>query len=78
MLVPVLTTHHCVAVGASLRAAVAATLVHTAAMLATAAAIAVLVLQVLGLSVLRRAWINVDRIWAIALIGAGNATVLLT
>jgi hypothetical protein len=45
-------------------------------MLLTAAAVAVLVLQVLGLTVLRRAWINVDRIWAIALIGAGAATAL--
>jgi hypothetical protein len=26
--------------------------------------------------VLRRAWINVDRIWAVALIGAGAATAL--
>ena len=38
--------------------------------------IAVLVLEVLGLGVLRRAWLNVDRIWAVALIGAGAATAL--
>ncbi|HST64253.1 MAG TPA: hypothetical protein VLM05_03600 [Mycobacteriales bacterium] len=77
MLVPVLATHHHAAVPASLGwSAVATTLVHTATMLLTAGGIAVLVLRVLGLGVLRRAWINVDRIWAVALIGAGAATAL--
>ena len=28
------------------------------------------------LGVLRRAWINVDKVWAVALIGAGAATAL--
>ena len=76
MLVPVLATHHHAAVPASLGWAALATLLHTATMLLTAGAVALVVLQVLGLSVLRRAWINIDRIWAVALIGAGAATVL--
>ncbi|HEY6744679.1 MAG TPA: hypothetical protein VI357_03070 [Mycobacteriales bacterium] len=76
MLVPVLATHHHSAVPTSLGWSAAATLVHTATMLLTAGIVAVLVLRVLGLGVLRRAWINVDRIWAVALIGAGAATAL--
>lgn len=45
--------------------------IHTAAMLAMAAGIAVLVYDQLGLAVLRKAWINLDVIWAVALVGAG-------
>lgn len=78
MLVPVLARHVATPVPISLGWAAAASLLHTAAMLATAGAVALLVLQVLGLSVLRRAWVNVDRVWALALIGAGAATVLTT
>lgn len=76
MLVPVLATHHHSAVPASLGWALLATLLHTGTMLLTAGVVAVLVLRVFGLGVLRRAWINVDRIWALALIGAGAATAL--
>jgi hypothetical protein len=78
MLVPVLAHHSANPVPTSLGWAAAASLLHTTAMLATAVAVALLVLQVLGLGVLRRAWVNVDRIWAVALIGAGAATVLTT
>jgi hypothetical protein len=78
MLVPVLAHHTAGPVPASAGYALAASLVHGLAMLATADAVALLVLQVLGLSVLRRAWLNVDRVWAVALIGAGAATVLTT
>jgi hypothetical protein len=76
MLVPVLAHHAAAGVPTSLGWAAATSLLHTAAMLATAGAVALLVLQVLGLGVLRRAWVNVDRVWALALIGAGAATVL--
>ncbi|KWX00997.1 hypothetical protein LI90_2025 [Carbonactinospora thermoautotrophica] len=55
-----------------------ATVVHTVAMTATAGAVALLVYQVLGLRFLRTAWVNLDLVWAIALIGAGAATVLLS
>lgn len=50
--------------------------IHTVAMVAVAGAIAILVYQVVGLRILRSAWINLDRVWAIALIGAGAATVV--
>jgi hypothetical protein len=48
-------------------------LVHMTAMLAVIAAVALAVFDVVGLGVLRRGWINVDRVWAGALIGAGMA-----
>jgi hypothetical protein len=45
---------------------------HSAAMLAVAGVLAVLVYQQLGVEVLRRAWINLDLIWAGALVIAGG------
>ncbi|MFF0152698.1 hypothetical protein [Micromonospora sp. NPDC005203] len=50
--------------------------VHTVAMLGTALAVAVLVYQVLGVGVLRRAWFNVDRLWAGVLVAAGLVTLI--
>jgi hypothetical protein len=76
MLVPVLAVHDHGPVPSSLGWAAAATALHTTTMLLAAGVVAVLVLKVLGLTVLRRAWINVDRVWAIALIGAGATTIL--
>jgi hypothetical protein len=54
--------------------AAGAVALHTAAMLAVMAGAAVLVYEWLGLGVLRRAWINLDRVWATAVIVAGVAT----
>jgi hypothetical protein len=51
-----------------------ATLLHTAAYLAASGAIAWLVYEKLGLHLLRRAWINVDVIWAVALIATAALT----
>ena len=50
--------------------------VHTAAMLMTAAAIALVVYHKLGLSILRQAWFNLDRVWALALVCAGALAAL--
>jgi hypothetical protein len=50
---------------------VAAVGLHTLAMLGAAAAIALVVYYKFGLSLLRKAWVNLDRIWAAALILAG-------
>ncbi|MEU8215435.1 hypothetical protein AB0C47_06660 [Micromonospora taraxaci] len=50
--------------------------VHTVAMLGVALAVALLVYQVLGVGVLRRAWFNVDRLWAGVLVAAGLVTLL--
>jgi hypothetical protein len=48
--------------------------VHTAAMLAVMGAIAFTVYEVVGVGFLRRGWINVDRVWAGALVTAGTVT----
>jgi hypothetical protein len=45
--------------------------VHTAGMLTVTSAVAVLVYEKFGLALLRRAWLNVDVLWAIALFIAG-------
>jgi hypothetical protein len=52
-----------------------ATAVHTVSMVTVAGAVALLVFQVVGLRILRSAWVNLDKIWAVALVGAGIATV---
>jgi len=51
--------------------------IHTAAMFLVMAAIAVVVFEKLGLAVLRRAWFNLDLIWAAALIVTGALSLLL-
>jgi hypothetical protein len=55
-------------------AAVVAVGLHTAAMFLVMGLIAVVVYEKLGLAILRRAWLNLDRIWALALIGVGLLT----
>jgi hypothetical protein len=54
--------------------AAGAVVVHTGAMLAVMATVALLVYEKLGVGVLRRAWINLDRLWAGAVVVAGVAT----
>ncbi|WP_437671697.1 hypothetical protein [Sorangium sp. So ce131] len=61
----------------SLPGYLAAILVHTAAMLAASAAVALVVYHKLGVAILRTAWLNLDRVWAVALIGAGLIAILL-
>ncbi|MEU8233895.1 hypothetical protein AB0C12_30280 [Actinoplanes sp. NPDC048967] len=52
--------------------------VHTVAMFAVLATCAVLVYEFVGLSVLRRAWFNVDKLWAAVMVAAGALTIALT
>jgi hypothetical protein len=52
--------------------------VHTLAMFAVMAACAVLVYEFVGVNVLRRAWFNVDKLWAAVMVGAGALTIALT
>jgi len=49
-------------------------LVHTLAMLLVMGAVALVVYEKVGLAVLRRAWINLDLIWAVAIVAAGAFT----
>ena len=67
--------HLAAAAGASSTAAVLA--VHTGAMLAVMAAVAVAVYEIMGVGFLRRAWINLDVLWAAALVVAGAVTLAL-
>jgi hypothetical protein len=54
-----------------------AALVHTAGYLLVTGLIAVIVYERVGLRFLRTAWVNLDLIWAVALVVTGVATVLL-
>jgi hypothetical protein len=62
---PILRSSHPIAQAATV------VLLHTGAMLAAMGAIAILVYHYVGLSILRSAWINLDTIWAGALVAAG-------
>ena len=55
--------------------AVVTVAVHSAGMFAMMAGVALLVYDHLGLQVLRRGWVNLDRVWALALVAAGVFTV---
>ncbi len=54
----------------------AAVMLHTASMLVVMAIVALLVYEKLGVAVLRKAWLNLDRLWAIVVVGAGVVTFL--
>jgi hypothetical protein len=53
-----------------------ASLVHGAGYLLATGIVAWLVYERLGVGVLRRAWINLDVIWAVALMATGAMTAL--
>ena len=64
--------HEPIAANEALLPALAAVSLHSAAMLAVAGVIAVVVYQKLGVAVLRRAWVNLDLIWVGALAITGS------
>jgi hypothetical protein len=45
--------------------------VHTLAIVAVTATIAIAVYEWIGVEILRRAWINLDAIWGLALVATG-------
>lgn len=51
--------------------------VHTLAMFAVMAACAIAVYEFVGVNVLRRAWFNMDRLWAAVMVAAGALTIAL-
>ena len=51
--------------------------VHTVAMFAVMAVVAVVVYEKVGLALLRKSWFNMDRLWAGALVAAGIMTLLV-
>jgi hypothetical protein len=56
--------------------ALVAPLVHTAGYLAVTVILAVVVYEKVGLRILRRAWVNVNALWCLSLIGAAGFVVL--
>ena len=69
--------HHTPGIGSDLVPAVLATIAHGAGYLAVTAFMALLVFEKLGVGILRRAWVNLDVIWTIALVATGTLTLLL-
>jgi hypothetical protein len=57
--------------------ALIALLVHTLGYLVVTGLIALVVYEKVGLEVLRKAWVNLDLIWAVVLIATGGFTLLL-
>ncbi len=51
--------------------------VHTVAMFAVMAVVAIVVYEKVGLALLRKSWFNMDRIWAGALVAAGVVTLVV-
>lgn len=60
----------------SLGTALIVSLVHTLAMIGAGLGLAWIVYRYLGLRVLQRAWLNLDRVWAIGLMAAGVAALV--
>jgi hypothetical protein len=58
-------------------AEMAAVAIHTAAMFVVMGVIAMVVFEKVGLAILRRAWVNLDLIWAVALIVTGGLSMAL-
>jgi hypothetical protein len=85
MLLPVLATTpvpghsgHAMPAAAGAFEGLAAAGVHTIGMFAVMAGCGLVVYEFVGLNILRRAWFNVDRLWAGVLVGAGVITIALT
>ncbi len=51
--------------------------IHTQGILAATGLVALVVYRKLGVAILRRAWFNLDLVWAIALVATGLLTLLL-
>ena len=64
--------HHAMpALGNTFLTGAIVTIVHTSAMLLVMGTVAIVIYERVGLAILRSAWINLDLIWASALIAAG-------
>ena len=58
-------------------AQVTAVSIHTLAMFGVMAIVAIVIYEKVGVAILRRAWFNLDKVWALALIGTGLLTLVL-
>jgi hypothetical protein len=83
MVVPVslgMTEHNSIHVSSGTndaKAAFLATTLHAVSYLVVTGAIASLVFEKFGVNFLRKAWINVDLIWSVALVLTGLASLLI-
>lgn len=68
--------HHAPTLAGSALAGVGATLVHGAGYLIVTALAAVVVFEKLGVGLLRKAWVNLDLIWALALMTTAVLTLV--
>jgi hypothetical protein len=69
--------HHHLSSAASPFTALLATVVHTTAYLAVTGLIAWVVYRKIGLAVLRKAWLNLDLVWAVALMVSSVVTLVM-
>ena len=51
--------------------------IHTLAMFGVMTVVAVVIYEKVGVAILRRAWFNLDKVWALALVGTGLLTLIL-
>jgi hypothetical protein len=72
-----MATHHQIAVTSGPLAALLATGMHTMGYLAVTGLIAWVVYNKVGLSILRKAWLNLNLIWAAALVVTGVVTLVM-
>jgi hypothetical protein len=73
------TPHHAhhAAAAAGIISPVSATIVHSVGYLAVSAGVALVVFEKLGLGLLRKAWFNLDLVWAAALVVTSVVTVAM-
>src|SRR5688572_8887509 len=69
--------HHMGGTESGVGTALLATSLHAVGYLVVTAFIAVLVFEKLGVGILRRAWLNLDLVWAAALMATGTLTLML-
>jgi len=77
MAMPVQHGHHSTMSGGTPATAFLATALHAVGYLAVTAILAFVVFEKLGVGMLRKAWFNLDLVWAVALIGTGMVGVLI-
>jgi hypothetical protein len=74
---PAHACHASMAASGTMSAALLATALHAVGYVAVTAIVSVVVFEKLGVGLLRKAWLNLDVMWAAALIGTGVLTFLI-
>jgi hypothetical protein len=74
---PAHACHYAEATSGTMSAAILATALHAVGYLGVTAVLSVVVFERFGVGLLRKAWLNLDVMWAAALIGTGVLTFLI-